>query len=123
MQNMPNSVAVTIAFIALNAVFWLAYAIIIAFGSSALTTIPAIMKWGFIVLAVGCSLLLAGIALFLGRRKRPAFYFGLLMLTLVAVLSIADQFGWLDLFSLLISLIPLVLLLKDRDWYLRRRQG
>ena len=120
MQNTPKSVAVTIAFIALNAVFWLAYAIIIALGSSALTTIPAIMKWGFIVLAVGCSLLLAGVALFLVKRKRLAFYFGLLMLTLVAVLSIADQFGWLDLFSLLISLIPLVLLLKDRDWYLQR---
>lgn len=120
MQNTPKSVAVTIAFIALNSVFWLAYAIIIAFGSAALTTVPAIMKWGFIVLALGCSLLLAGVALFLVRRNRLAFYFGLLMLTLVAVLSITDQFGWLDLFSLLISLIPLVLLLKDRDWYLQR---
>jgi len=41
------------------------------------------------------------------------------MLTIIAVLSITDEFGWLDLFSLLISLIPLGLLLKDRDWYLK----
>ena len=119
MKDLPKSVSTTTIFIILNAVFWLAYTVITAFGKTYLTTVPIMVKSIIIILAFGSSAILVCIAIFIKRRNRFAFYFGLLMLTIIAVLSITDEFGWLDFFSLLISLIPLVLLLKDRNWYLK----
>ncbi|MCB8968339.1 MAG: hypothetical protein H6660_15765 [Ardenticatenaceae bacterium] len=123
MKDSPKSVSVTTVFIILNAVFWLAYTVITAFGGTYLTTVSAMVKSIIVILAFGSSTILVGIAIFVRRRNRFAFYFGLLMLTIIAVLSITDEFGWLDFFSLLISLIPLVLLLKARNWYLRPRHN
>ncbi|MEJ2748962.1 MAG: hypothetical protein P8183_13810 [Anaerolineae bacterium] len=119
MKDSPKSVSATTAFIILNAVFWLAYTVITAFGNTYLTTVPIMVKSIIVILAFGSSVILIGIAIFIKRRNRFAFYFGLLMLAIIAVLSITDEFGLLDFFSLLISLIPLVLLLKDRNWYLK----
>jgi len=63
---------------------------------------------------------LAGLALLLSRRSRLAFYLAVILLTIIAVLSVTDQVGWIDLAALAVSVIPLLLLLKDRAWYLRR---
>ena len=57
------------------------------------------------------------------RRSRLAFNAAAALLALIAVLSITDQFGLADLVSLLLSLVPLVLLLKDRTWYLHAEGG
>jgi hypothetical protein len=43
----------------------------------------------------------------------------LVVLALLAVLSLTDQVGWLDVFSLLLSLAPFVLLVKDNLYYRR----
>jgi len=43
------------------------------------------------------------------------------LLAVIAVLSITDEFGLPDMISLLLSLVPLGLLLKDRAWYLQPR--
>jgi hypothetical protein len=62
---------------------------------------------------------LAGIALLLSRRSRPAFFFAISLLAIIVVLSITDQVGLVDLVALAVSAVPLGLLLKDRAWYLR----
>jgi hypothetical protein len=36
---------------------------------------------------------------------------------MIAILSITDEFGRLDLVLLFTSLIPFMLLLRDRAWY------
>jgi len=71
-------------------------------------------------LACASAAALAGLAILLSRRNRFAFYLAVILLAIIAVLSITDQIGILDLVSLAVSVIPLVLLLKDRGWYLRR---
>jgi hypothetical protein len=63
---------------------------------------------------------LASLVIGLRRRSRLAFYGALAVLAAIAVLSITDQVGLLDLVSLSISVIPLVLLVRDRRWYLRQ---
>jgi hypothetical protein len=40
---------------------------------------------------------------------------------MIAALSITDEFDLLDLFCLLISLVPLGLMLKDPAWYLQSK--
>lgn len=79
---------------------------------------PDGLKWIMVLLAIGSAVILAALAHFLNRRNRLAYYASLVFLAVIAVLSITDEFGWLDLVSLLISLVPLGLLVKDRRWYL-----
>ncbi len=122
MKDLPKSISITTVFIILNAIFWLTYTVTIAFGSTHSTSVPIMVKSILVIAAFGSSAVLAGMAIFLRRRNRFAFYFGLLMLTMIAVLSIADEFGWLDFLSLLIRLVPVVLLVKDRNWYLKPRR-
>jgi hypothetical protein len=119
MSRQPLSVSVTLGLILVNAAFWLVFAILVAAG--AIGSIPAgIIRWVMAVLALGCSGVLAGLAILLRWRNRLAFCFGVALMAVVALLSIADDFGLPDLATLLISLISFGLLLKDRAWYLRR---
>ena len=112
MNRPPKSVSTTLILIILNAAFWLIYAFIMAFGGIPSIAVSGMVKWVMTILAIGSSAALAGIAIFLRKRNRFAFYFGLIILATLAILSITDEFGLLDLFSLLISLIPLGLMLK-----------
>jgi hypothetical protein len=119
MNHPPKSVSTTLIFIILNAAFWLVYAFIMAFGGIRSLAASSVVKWIMTILALGSSVALVGTAFFLGKRNRLAFYFGLVILAIIAILSVTDEFGLLDLFSLLISLIPLGLMLRDRAWYLQ----
>jgi hypothetical protein len=118
MNRPPKSVFITFSLIIIDAVFWLAYAFIMALGGIRSIAVSSVAKWVMTILALGSSTALLGTTFFLWRRNQFAYYFGLVILVIIAVLSITDEFGLLDLFSLLISLIPLVLMVKDRAWYL-----
>lgn len=120
MNRLPVTMLVALFLLALNAGFWLVYALIVALGLiPSFSTFPA-FRWIMAGLAFGASGALAGLAFFLSRRNRLAFYAGCVILVVVAVLSITDEFGLPDLFTLLISLAALGLLLKNRAWYLQR---
>jgi hypothetical protein len=119
MNRPAKSVSITLVFIILNAIFWFVYAFIMALGGIPSTAISSTVKWVMAILALDSSAALVGTAIFLWRHNRFAFYFGLVILATIAILSITDEFGLLDIFSLLISLIPLVLMLRDRAWYLQ----
>ena len=119
MNRPPSSVFPTLILIILNAAFWIGYVLIMAFGGIRSIAGSNGVKWVMTVLALGSSVALAGTATFLLRRNRFAFYFGLVLLATLSILSITDQFGLLDLFSLFLSLIPLGLMVKDRAWYLQ----
>ena len=119
MKSKPLTVRITFFFLWLIAAFWAVFA-----GLLILTAIPSIpntgvIKWIMIVLALGCTGILFVMILMLKRHNRLAFFTTLVMLVIIAVLSITDEFGWPDLFSLLITLVPLVLMIKDRSWYLQ----
>jgi amino acid permease len=62
---------------------------------------------------------LVGLAVWLGRRSRAAFSFAVVLLAAMILASIFDQFGLADLAFVIATLIPLILLIRDRAWYLR----
>jgi hypothetical protein len=105
---------------AFDALMWFGFGVFAASGG--IVSIPRMgpTRWVIGGLAVAAAVALAVTALLLRRRIRIAYFFAIAMLTAIAVLSLTDQVGLLDLASLLVSLVPLVLLLKDRAWYLRR---
>lgn len=119
MKETTLTVRLTLGLILLNAAVWLVFAVLVLdWAVPGLPDLPA-LRGLMAGLALVCSLALT--AFFLRRRARLALVAAMLLLTTIAVLSITDQVGWLDLLSLLISLVPLVLLGKDRHWYLDQR--
>jgi len=120
MKSAPNSVTAALMLILFIAAFWFAFAVITALGLNWSLERTGSYKWIMVVLALGAVLVLAGMAFFLRRRNRIAFYLSVAFLAVLAVLTIADQVGWIDLVTLIITLAALVLLLKDRQWYLQQ---
>jgi hypothetical protein len=121
LKNLSVRVKVTLAFILLNAVFWLGFAVVTVYTRYDSGTGLSSVTWIWAALAILSALALAGAAFLLRRRNKLAYYFALLMLGALVVLSLTDQVGLLDIFSLLISLVPFILLIWDRKWYLRLR--
>jgi lysylphosphatidylglycerol synthetase-like protein (DUF2156 family) len=119
MDRPPPTASATILLLGLNALVWLGFAVFTVLGG--IPSIPEGMFRGLMALmALGASAVLASLVIGLRRRSRLAFYGALAVLAAIAVLSITDQVGLLDLVSLSISVIPLVLLVRDRRWYLRQ---
>lgn len=115
--TMPGTVRAALLLLAFDAIVWLGFGIFAAFGGIA-SLPPGPIRRVIGGLAVAAAAALAVTALLLRRRIRIAYFFAVLMLTAIAVLSLTDQVGAPDVAALLVSLIPLVLLLKDRWWYL-----
>lgn len=122
-NHLPTSVRATFILVGLNSAFWLVFAVIVALGAIGSEPSASNAKWVMVVLAIGVSVILAGLVILLMRRNRLAFYAGIVCLAVIAVLSITDQFGLPDLFTLSISLFATALMVKDRFWYLRLGDG
>jgi hypothetical protein len=119
MNRSPVTVRVALLLLALDALMWFTFgAVAAAGGISSIADLPA-LRWVMAALAWASAIALAGLAILLSKRIPFAFYLLVILLAVIAVLSITDQIGWVDLASLAISVAPLVLLLKDRAWYLR----
>jgi hypothetical protein len=48
------------------------------------------------------------------------YYTALVFLTVVGLLTIFDEVGWVDLAYLVTVLVPLLLLVVNRKWYLKK---
>jgi len=120
MNRSPATVCIALLLLALDALMWLAFGVVAAAGGIASITHPPALRWVMAGLAWASAAALAVLTILLSRRSRVAFCLAVILLFLIAVLSIADQVGLLDLLALALSAVPLVLLLKDRTWYLRR---
>jgi len=101
---------------------WLVLGIIIATGAhSAMPDLPA-MKSIMAGLSIGIAGVLLVLFILLYKRKRTAFFLTLAFFAVAAVLTVFDQVGISDIVVLVINIIPIILLVKDRAWYLERKQ-
>ncbi len=121
MKHIPKTVVAALVLISLNAIFWLGFAVIAALGGIPGYDGSGIEKWLLVGLALGTALCLALLAFFLGRRNRFAYISGVVLLGGILVLSLTDQLGIWDILAMASILAALVLLLKDRKWYLGRQ--
>ena len=117
MAQRPASVTITLLCLWLQAGFWLVVALLVALGSFRAFASMGPLRWILAVLALGTAGFLAGLAILLQRRVRLAWLAGAAGLAALAVLSVTDQIGGMDIFTLLVSLVPLALMVKDRAWY------
>jgi lysylphosphatidylglycerol synthetase-like protein (DUF2156 family) len=116
----PLSVIVTSVFILGNMLIWLGLGVIIAAQLHPALNVPASMHWIMAFLSVALTGILLGLYIFLYKGNRAAYYFTLAFFAFTAVLTIFDDVGLSDLVVLVINLIPLILLIKDRAFYRAR---
>jgi hypothetical protein len=120
MTKMPASVSAALVLLLLNALVWLAFAVIVAAGVH--PSIPGgdQVRWTMAILSLLTAGVLSGLCVFLRKRNRVAYYLTLGLLLVTSFLTVTDQFGLSDLIVLAIMVVPLGLLIKDRAWYLQR---
>jgi hypothetical protein len=115
----PGSIKITIIFIFIHAFIWLMLGILIAANyHMSLPDIPAI-KAVMAILSFALACMLFGLAFFIQKYNRYAYYLTLLIFSGAALLTIFDDFGIADLVVLILNIIPICLLIKDRKWYLQ----
>ncbi len=120
MTKKPATVSVALLLLLLNALVWLAFAIIVASGAHPSMHVGDQVRWIMAILALLVAGVLLGLCIFIRRNNRIAYYLTLALLLVTSFLTITDQFGLSDLIVLAVMVIPLGLLIKDRAWYLQR---
>jgi hypothetical protein len=119
----PPWVSAARAFIALNALVWLAFGVIIAANAHpALPDVP-LLKAAMAVIAFAAAGAWAAVFIFLGKHSRLAYVIALAGFAATALVTIFDDFGLVDLAVVVINIVPMVLLIRDRAWYAAGRPG
>lgn len=98
---------------------WLIFGGIIAANAHPSLATPPLLKGVMAFLSFCIAGFLVGLFFLLVKRNRIAYFLALGLLAVISVLSLFDQFGLSDLIILAINIVPIVLLIKDRDWYLQ----
>jgi lysylphosphatidylglycerol synthetase-like protein (DUF2156 family) len=119
MIHRPFSVTLAFVFVGLNALVWLAFAVIIAFNAHPSLPVQPLIKGSMAFLSFAAAAILVGLFIFLAKRSRIAYTLALSLFAVSSLLTIFDDFGLADLVVLAINIIPIVLLIKDRAWYLQ----
>jgi hypothetical protein len=117
MPKPPLPVTIARLLIALNALIWLGFGLIVASGAHPAVPDSAFLRW---IMAIGGLLagaVLAMLALLLDRPRRWVYMASLTALAVLAALSIADQVGLADLAVLALELAAIACLLRGRAWF------
>ena len=118
MTRPPHSVIATFTLILLDATIWWLFGVIVAAGLHPALPNTPICKVFLSIAAFGVAGVLTWLPVFLKRRSRAGYFLTLAFFGLTTLAFLFDDFGWVDLAFLAVTLLPAALLLKDRNWYL-----
>jgi hypothetical protein len=118
-KTRPDSVTVTFGFIILNIIIWFALGMIIAFNLHPAMPDQLPFKEIMATLSFTAAGTLLVTFIFLRKHSRAAYFLMLAFLGIASILIIFDNVGWVDLAAFALSLIPIILLFKDRQWYMQ----
>jgi lysylphosphatidylglycerol synthetase-like protein (DUF2156 family) len=116
---MNKSISIARGFILLNAIIWLAFSIIVATGMHPALPDSVFYKWFLAISAFVSAAFLLLLNFLLKNQSKIAFFLTSTFLFFIALLTIMDDLGWIDLLVLVVTLIPVVILIKERKWFLR----
>jgi len=119
MTGQRPSTTATRFFLLLLALLWLAFAITVAFNAHPSYRDATLVRWTMATAAFGAGAILAFLSTLLTRRSRVVYRLTVALLTAMILVGFFDQVGLADLVYLGITAIPLGLLIRDRNWYLR----
>jgi hypothetical protein len=119
MANPSSTVRITQFLILLNATIWLAFGILIGIGMHPSFTQPSVLRWGMAISSLLAAGFLTLLVVLLRRRNRIAYWVAVILLAGISIAGTLDEIGLADLAFVIATILALVLLLKDRNWYLR----
>jgi hypothetical protein len=117
MKNRHFTVILTTILVIFNAVIWIALGIIGLNTRSALSVPPqtnAILA----ILSFAMAGILLGLFVLMHRGNRNAYYLTVAFFIFVSLVTIFNDVGLADIVVLVLNLIPIALLIKDRKHYL-----
>lgn len=117
--NMNKSISIARGFILLNAIIWLGFSMIVATGMHPALPDSGLYKWFLAISAFVSAAFLLLLNFLLKTRTKITFFLTIAFLILIALLTIIDDLGWIDFVVLVVTLIPVVILIKERKWFLR----
>ncbi|MFZ2096958.1 MAG: hypothetical protein WAV05_09990 [Anaerolineales bacterium] len=120
-RKRPISVTVTFLLILVNALIWLVLGILIVTNAHPAIPDQPLVKGIMAVLSLMAAGILLALLLSIRHRNRIAYFLTLAAFIITALLVFFDDVGVSDLIVLLLNLIPVVLLIKDRAWYLQSK--
>lgn len=121
MTHRPVTVTINLAIILLNALIWIILAIVIAANAlPGLGDLPT-TKWVLGLLSITIAITLLVLTYFIYKHRLKAYILTLAFFGITSLLTIFDDVGLPDAIFLVISLIPIILLIKDRAWYLQSK--
>jgi hypothetical protein len=120
MSKRPLSVTINLSFILLNALIWLVLGILIAIHAHPALPDQPLVKVIMSILSFFIATITVCLYYMLKKQIRFGYYLTLAFFVGVSLLTVFDEFGISDLIVLIINLIPIVLLIKDRAWYLQK---
>lgn len=123
MTKPPVLFSAAVILILLNGLIWLVFSLIVAAEWHPAMPDSELVRWGMSLLALLNAAALLVLSILLRRRTIIAFYLTLALLFVVLLLTLADDFGLSDLIVLVITLAPIVMLLKERTWYFNRQKS
>jgi len=118
MTTPPSTVRIARLLVLLNALIWLLFGVITAAGAHPSFREAGFLRWAMAASAFIAAIILVALAGLLKRRSRFGYILTVVMLAVMILASLFDDFGLADLLFVLVTLLPLASLLKDRAWYL-----
>lgn len=117
-EKEPVSVSITLWLFLIMAVMWLGFSLIVAIGLQPSYATLGAFRWLMAGLTFTAGLILIALWMLLKRHYRIAWYGGVLLLAAMTLAGLFDDIGLIDVLYMVGTLVPLVLLIKDRRWYL-----
>jgi hypothetical protein len=119
MSTRPFTVRLARILVLVDALLWLAFAAYTTAGAHPSFGPGSGYQWPVTLLALLGAGVLGALALHLGKPSPLVFWLTVGFLAAMIVSSVFDQFGLADLVFVVAIASPLVLIVKDREWYLR----
>jgi len=108
--------------IALNAMFWLAFAVGAALGIHPSYRDSGPLRWTMAILATLTAIVLLLLARSLAKPGKVAFWLAIGFLGAIIMAALFDELGLADLLFIIFTSVPIILLLRSRGWYLQPYQ-
>ena len=118
-NQIPTMLKMTQILFFVNAATWLVFGVL---GFTQLSTGSSNLRLIFSVLMVANAAVLVWFGVMIVRAQAHIFFLAILYIALNAVLSITDQFGWIDALILFLNLTNLGLLFVTRQRLLQATQ-
>jgi lysylphosphatidylglycerol synthetase-like protein (DUF2156 family) len=123
MMKRPLTINVTLIFVMINALIWFGLGMLIALHLHPSLPDDPVIRWSMTFLSFAAAAILVGLFFFLWKQIPVAWFLTLGFLVLSGLMSIFDQVGLSDLIVLAINAFPIILLIKDRTWYLQKKSS